>query len=485
MSDYLWKALLTEFVGTFTLVFVGAGAVALTAQQGGSLVGSAFAFGLALMAIFYAWGSYSGAHVNPAVSFGFAVAGRMNWGLMLGYWIAQLLGGIAAAALIAYFFGTASGAGASIGSLTNTDAWKAVLLEALLTFFLVITILLVTRNPMLAIASGLAIGLVLTFDMLVGAPLTGASMNPARSLGPAIFSNNMGSYWIYVVGPLLGALVAALVYKLFTNDWSCCDKVDECGNPILDECGNKLKECKRPVYDNCGKQVEDCDGKKYEWYTKHERKLGHMQETPLLYIGEWMSAHGFDPRFVKQEIDRATEKVLPNGVVNNPSLLVKETLQSSAPVGQIITTQLSPQPIATQTTTTTTQLLPASQILPNPQLLSSNQPFSTLSANPLGSTLPNNPLSSTLSSNQFASPLTSNQFGSPLPNNQFGSTLSGNRFGSTLAGDQLMSTSPLLGVPQTQGLASSIQNGVGNLGQGFNQSVINPIPNLPSPSPTF
>lgn len=345
MIDYIWKALLSEFVGTFTLVFVGCGAVALTAAQGGSLVGSAFAFGLALMVIIYTWGSYSGAHVNPAVSFGFAVAGRMNWWLMLGYWIAQLVGAIAAAALIAYFFGTGTGAGASIGSLTNTNAWAAVLLEAFLTFFLVITFLFVTRNPMLAIASGLAIGLVLTFDMLVGAPLTGASMNPARSLGPAIFSNNLGTYWIYVVGPLLGALVAGLVYKLFTIDWSCCTKVDECGNPVLDECGKPLKECKRPVLDNCGNEMKDCDGNTmYETYSKHERKLTHMQETPILYIGEWMSAHGLDPRYIKQEISHAMEGVLPGGVIPNPKEVIKNTIRAAAPTVQSTANQLMSTP---------------------------------------------------------------------------------------------------------------------------------------------
>lgn len=341
MADYVWKALLTEFLGTFTLVFVGAGAVALTAAQGGSLIGSAFAFGLVLMSLFYAWGSFSGAHFNPAVSFGFALSGRMHWGLMLGYWIAQLVGGIAAGALIAYLFGTDNGAGASIGSFTNTDAWKAVLLEAILTFFLVITILLVTRNPMLAIASGAAIGLVLTFDMLVGFPLTGASMNPARSLGPAIFSNNMGTYWIYVVGPLVGALLAALVYRLFTTDFSCCDKLDECGNVMRDECGRPLKECRRPIYDNCGNHVTDCNGKQYETYTKHERKLTHMQETPMLYLGEWMSSHGFDPRYIKQELDKATEKVMPGGVVSDPKAVVQNAVQAGTPVAQSVAAQMT------------------------------------------------------------------------------------------------------------------------------------------------
>lgn len=205
---------------------------------------------------------------NPAVSFELALEGRMNWGVMVAYWIVQLLGGIVAAALIAYFFGTASGVGASVGSLTNTDAWKAVLVEAIATFFLAITVLIVTRKPLLSLVVGLAIGLILTFDILAIGPLTGGSMNPARSLGPAIFSNNIGTYWIYVVGPLLGGLVAALVYKLFTYDFSCCNKVDECGNIIKDECGNPIKECKREVVDNCSKPISNCDGKVYEKYIR-------------------------------------------------------------------------------------------------------------------------------------------------------------------------------------------------------------------------
>lgn len=330
MIDYLWKALLAEFIGTFTLVFVGAGAVALTIQQGGSLIGSAFAFGLALMALIYTWGSYSGSHLNPAISFGAAIAGRMHWGLMIGYWVAQILGGIAAAALIAYFFGTESGVGASIGSLTNTDTWKAVLLEAFLTFFLVITFLMVTGNPWLAMASGLAIGLVLTFDMLVGAPLTGASMNPARSLGPALFSGNMGTYWIYVVGPLLGALVAGLIYRLFATNFRCKTKKDECGNVIKDDCGNVLKECKTPMVDNCGRTVKDCHGKTvYEVTTIHERKLNHMQETVPKALGEWLSVHGVDPRYLNQEFGKIVEKALPNGSLPDTKSMV-ETVVSQA-----------------------------------------------------------------------------------------------------------------------------------------------------------
>lgn len=254
----LWKALIAEFVGTFALVFIGAGAAALSLQQGGSLLGTAFAFGLVLMTMIYVMGSYSGANFNPAVSFGLALSGRMNWDIMLAYWFVQLIAGIAAAALIVYFFGSESGVGASVGSLTNTNAWKAVLAEAIATFFLVITVLIVTRKPMLALIAGIAIGLVLTFDILAIGALTGGSMNPARSLGPALFSGNMGTYWIYVVGPLLGGLVAALVYKLYTYNFNCCDKLDECGNPMVDECGNRIKVCEYPVVDRCGRLLRDC-----------------------------------------------------------------------------------------------------------------------------------------------------------------------------------------------------------------------------------
>lgn len=328
--------------------------MALTADQGGSIVGTALAFGLAMLALIYAWGNFSGTHLNPAVSFGFAVAGRMNWLLMIGYWVAQLLGGILAAGLIAYFFGTASGVGASVGSLTNTDAWKAIFLEAILTFFLVITFLFVTRNPMLALISGLAIGVVLTFDILMALPLTGASMNPARSLGPAIFSSNMGTYWIYIVGPLLGGLVAALVYRLFTADFSCCDKVDECGEPILDECGNKLKECQRPVYDNCGREVKDCDGVVMETYVKHDRKLHHHQETPLTALGGMLSAHGFDPRYLHQELDHAVKRHLPNGVVDNPKDVIDVVMRSNT---LTVANNLKPGDISTPAAKTTEILI--------------------------------------------------------------------------------------------------------------------------------
>lgn len=221
-------------MGTFILVTVGAGAVALASRQGGTVLGSALAFGLIIIAVIYAMGMFSGGNYNPAVSFGAAIAGHLGWGRMLAYWIVQLLGAILAGALIAYIFGTANGGGASIGSLTKTDAWKAILLEAILTFFLVFTFLLVAKNVHAAILMGITVGAVLAACMLMGFPLTGASMNPARSFGPALFTGNLSSWWIYLVGPLIGALVAGLVIKLFEMDWrwNCVGDVPKIPEPV-------------------------------------------------------------------------------------------------------------------------------------------------------------------------------------------------------------------------------------------------------------
>lgn len=367
MTRDIWIALLAEFIGTFLLVFIGASAVSLTTTQGGSVLATAFAFGLALAALIYIWGTYSGAHFNPAVSFGFAVAGQMNWLAMLGYWLVQFIAAIAAGGLVAYFFGTATGAGATTGVFTYTDAWKTIFFEALLTFFLVIAYLFLYKNPFYALISGIAIGITLTACIIAGSYGTGASLNPARSVGTGIFGNAGGSIWLYIVGPLLGALVAALVYRLLTIDFTCCDKTDDCGNVIKDECGNPLKECCRPKVDNCGNVVKDCHGEiEYDTYTKHERKLTHMQETPLMAVGQWMSSHGFDPRYLRQEVGHVVDKVLPNGVVENPPAVVESIVQSvvptslpkevaQVPVTQTTKPQLTPdqmfsQPNYTQTT---------------------------------------------------------------------------------------------------------------------------------------
>lgn len=209
-----YRPYITEFIGTFLLVFVGCGVAAMMGKNPSASIATALAFGLGLLILVYAFALLSGANLNPAVSLGLAVDGRMSYGKMGGYWIAQFLGGIAAAALLLYLLGASSGLGASIGSLTGPAPWKAVLVEAIITFILVFTILVVTANTGYAVISGVVIGLALFIAVLFGFYLTGGSANPARSLGPAMFTNNLSTVWIYFVGPLLGGLIAALVYRL-------------------------------------------------------------------------------------------------------------------------------------------------------------------------------------------------------------------------------------------------------------------------------
>ena len=217
------KAAVAEFVGTFTLVFIGAGAGAVATEGSAGLVGVALAHGLALMVIVYAWGSISGAHVNPAVTLGVAVTGRMPIPKAVSYWIAQGLGAIVAAYLLQWFLGPGSSLGSTIGSLTplgevgadGTSAAKVIVLEGVLTFFLVIAVFASGIHGRNGNVAGLAIGLVLTMDILAGGPLTGASMNPARTLGPAVATGDLSYVWMYFVGPLAGGAVAALFYDKF------------------------------------------------------------------------------------------------------------------------------------------------------------------------------------------------------------------------------------------------------------------------------
>jgi len=327
-QNQIWKALLAEFLGTFTLVFFSGSAYALTVAQGGSLVASAFATGLALMFCIYIFNRWSGAHVNPAVSFGFALSFQMNWGLMVGYWIAQLVGAIAAGALVACFFGTASGAGATIGSLSTTDSWKAVLVEAFLTFFLVLAYLQLYRDPMQAVTSGVIIGGIMAAIVFAGGYLTGASTNPARSLGTAIFSNNMGSYWVYVVGPLIGSAVAVLIYKIMNMDFRGKYAKDSCKKQLYDDCGNKLVVVEYPRVDKCGNCIKSCDGKPaVDRILMAEPKYGYTQATPLTWINEVAREQGYSLEHLSQQAVHAfTDKQgTVKSDVNLASLLVTES----------------------------------------------------------------------------------------------------------------------------------------------------------------
>ena len=209
------KPALAELIGTFTLTFIGAGAGALAGTSGGGIIAVALAHGVALMVIVYAWGAISGAHVNPAVTFGLALTGKIDWTRAVWYWIAQFVGAALAAYLLAYLVGVSTGLGATTGSLTSADPVKTIVVEAVLTFFLVAAVFGTAVMGRNGNAAGLAIGFVLTMDILMGGALTGASMNPARTFGPALAAGDLSYFWMYVVGPLAGAAVAALLWDRY------------------------------------------------------------------------------------------------------------------------------------------------------------------------------------------------------------------------------------------------------------------------------
>jgi MIP family channel proteins len=203
------KALLAEFIGTAALIFVGAGAAAIGV---GGLVGVAFAHGLVVTAMVYSYGPISGAHINPAVTFAITLSGQMEWSEALRYWVVQLLGGALGAAGLFYLLGSESSLGATVPA-AGVSIPQAILLEALLTFLLVNSILHTAVKGEGTPFAGLAIGLTLAALILMGGPLTGASLNPARTFGPALFSGTLDLFWVYVLGTGLGAALAALVYR--------------------------------------------------------------------------------------------------------------------------------------------------------------------------------------------------------------------------------------------------------------------------------
>lgn len=210
----LARRLLAELVGTFALVFAGCGAIMVDAQTEGALgqVGIAITFGLVIMAMIYAVGHVSGAHFNPAVSFAFALTRHFPWPRVLAYWAAQLTGAIAAGAILRGSLGDIADVGATLPSGSDGQAF---LWELVLTFFLMFVIMAVaTDTRAVGEAAAIAIGGTVGLDALFGGPITGASMNPARSLGPALIAGEFQAIWVYLLAPIAGASLAAITYRL-------------------------------------------------------------------------------------------------------------------------------------------------------------------------------------------------------------------------------------------------------------------------------
>ncbi|SDJ18867.1 MULTISPECIES: MIP/aquaporin family protein [Bradyrhizobium] len=223
MSNWIAPKLLAEFIGTFSFVFIGAGAAAVVGGGAGlnGITAVAFAHGLAIMTFAFAYGPVSGGHMNPAVTIGVLAAGAMRVGEAAGYIISQLIGGIAGALLLRTVLGGAATGlglpalahGLALGATTVTITPEAgFVIEALLGFFLVTVVLSTAVAGRAGNLAPLAIGMTLTFNIIMGGALTGAPFNPARALGPMVATGNFNDAWLYMTAPIVGAVVAALLH---------------------------------------------------------------------------------------------------------------------------------------------------------------------------------------------------------------------------------------------------------------------------------
>jgi MIP family channel proteins len=211
------RPLLAEAVGTFALVFAGCGAI-MVDQKTHELghVGVAITFGLVIMFGIYAVGHISGAHFNPSVTFAFALSRHFPWSRAVGYWGAQLVGALTAATILRGSLGNRADVGATLPSGAQAQAF---LWELIMTFFLMLVIMAVaTDTRAVGEAAAIAIGGTVGLDAMFGGPITGASMNPARSIGPALVSGNLHALWLYILAPICGASLAALTYQFMRRE---------------------------------------------------------------------------------------------------------------------------------------------------------------------------------------------------------------------------------------------------------------------------
>ena len=219
------KNYIAEFIGTFAMIFCGTGAMTINEITGGDVthVGIGITWGLIVMAMIYAFGEISGAHFNPAVSIAFAYAKKFSWKEVPKYIFFQVAGAFAASLLLMWLFPKSELLGATIPTV---DVWRAFVLELILTFFLMVVIINVsTGSKEIGMMAGIAIGSVVLLEALFAGPITNASMNPARSLAPNIVSGNIKELWLYILAPIIGALLAVVSCK-FVKHENCCD--EEC-----------------------------------------------------------------------------------------------------------------------------------------------------------------------------------------------------------------------------------------------------------------
>lgn len=214
------KKYISEFVGTFVLVLIACGVAVVT---GANIVATSLAFGLVIVAMAYSIGNVSGCHINPAVSLSMLISKKMTVKDFIGYIIAQVLGALSGSAILGVALDSFDSLGANsygaFGQLA-TNMWIAILIEVILTFIFVTVILGVTSKEKYSNVSGIVIGLTLTLVHLIGIPFTGTSVNPARSLAPALLQGGevLSQVWVFILAPLVGAALASLFYRFVLEE---------------------------------------------------------------------------------------------------------------------------------------------------------------------------------------------------------------------------------------------------------------------------
>ena len=216
------KILLSELLGTFILVFTGTGAVVFNEISGGMVtpLGIALVFGFIVMALVYTLGDISGAHINPAVTLGFWATGKFESKHVMPYILAQCCGALLASLLLRFVFGVHGNMGATLPLEVDSQpmVYECLILEIILTFILMFVILNVaTGVKEKGVFTGIVVGGVIALEAIFAGPISGASMNPARSLGPAVASGNYTAFWIYVLGPLVGSLLAVPAWRYISS----------------------------------------------------------------------------------------------------------------------------------------------------------------------------------------------------------------------------------------------------------------------------
>jgi MIP family channel proteins len=223
MNQTLLKQCVAEFVGTFALIFIGVGVIAnhSNLNSNAGLLAVALAHSLTIDVMVSATGGISGGHLNPAVTFGLLVGGKIDLKRSVAYWVSQLAGAVIAAAMVAWLLGSSDVSGKDL-VFKGTPALgkgstgiQSIGIEAVLTFFLVFVVYGSAVDVRAPKIGGLAIGLTVALDILFGGPFTGGAMNPARTFGPAIIGQQWDHHYVYWVGPMLGGAIAGLIYGRF------------------------------------------------------------------------------------------------------------------------------------------------------------------------------------------------------------------------------------------------------------------------------